>query len=81
MNCVAHLTFATSRWATAAHTSGTLLPAYTDAGFGIYQQFATGSVRWEARAELVNAFGTDYQVIARYPMPGRAYKLTLIMNY
>ena len=81
VNCVAHLTFATSRWTTAAHTSGTLLPAYTDAGFGLYRQFATRSVRWEARAELINAFGTDYQVIARYPMPGRAYKLTLIMNY
>ncbi len=81
LNFVAHTTFCSERWSTNAHTPGTRLPAYAEAGFGIYRTFQTRHARFEARADLLNAFDARYEVVRRYPMPGRAYKISLQIHF
>ncbi len=81
LNAVAHLTFSSERWSTNAHLPSTHLPAYAEFGFGLYRLFRLGPTRCEARADLLNAFDRQYEVVRRYPMPGRAYKLTFIVNF
>lgn len=70
------LTFSSERWATSAHVAGTRLPPWQECGMGVWHTFKLPSCQIELRADGINLFDTDYEVVARYPMPGRSYKLT-----
>ena len=43
--------------------------------------FAWAGCRLAVRADLRNAFDTRYEIVRRYPMPGRAYALTLELHF
>lgn len=81
LNLTVHTTFAGERWSTHEHTATTRLPPYSEWGFSVGRAFRLRRVGIEARAELINAFNKRYEVIRRYPMPGRAYKLTIKLNF
>ena len=81
LSAVVHTTWSAERWATPEHTETTLLPAYSEWGLAVFRSFAFGRVRLDARADLINAFNASYEVIRRYPMPGRAYKLGLVLSF
>lgn len=68
------------RYSTHEHLPGTRLPAYAELGFALYRSFTLGKLRFDLRADLINALDAQYEVVRRYPMPGRAYKLTLRAN-
>lgn len=72
-----HTTYASERWSTNDHTPTTRLPGYAEAGVALYHRFNLGKVCLDLRADLVNAFDKQYAVVRRYPMPGRAYKLSV----
>lgn len=78
---VAHTTFSGERWATPEHMETTLLPAYHEWGFALFRSFHIGRVNFLLRTDLINAFNRRYEVIRRYPMPGRAYKLSLHVDF
>lgn len=82
LNLTAHTTFAAERWSTNEHTVTTKLPAYMECGFAANRafQFKKG-IGMELRADLVNAFNKRYEVLRRYPMPGRSYKLTVKLKF
>lgn len=81
VNVGVHLTAAGERWATLEHLDQTLLPSYVETGFSIYRTFQIKKVRLSAQAALNNAFNRQYEIIRRYPMPGRAYRLTLGIDF
>lgn len=81
VNAVVHNSFASDRWSTSEHLTQTKLPAYCEWGFALYRSFRTGTVEWNVRADLLNAFNHHYEIIRRYPMPGRAYRLTLTLKW
>ena len=81
VNAVAHVSFASARWTTNEHLQGTRLAAWQEWGFALYRSFRLRRTELEARADLLNAFGARYEVIRRYPMPGRAYKLALTLRW
>ena len=68
------------RYSTHEHLPDTRLPAYAELGFALYRSFTLGKLRLDLRADLINALNTQYEIVRRYPMPGRAYKLTLRAN-
>lgn len=80
-NLVVHATFASERWSTIEHTTSTRLPPYIECGWALYRSFHFNSLRIDARADLINAFDKRYEIIRRYPMPGRAYKLSLSLHF
>lgn len=78
----AHVVAVAERWTTNTHVpEGTRLPRYAEWGFGAYRSFRAGGLSFDVRADLANAFGTQYEVIRRYPMPQRHVKLTLAAKW
>ena len=66
-----------SRWTTLEHAPTTLLPRYATLNLSLWRRF--GPVR--TKAEILNLTNAQYCVIARYPMPGIAYRLALAYYY
>jgi len=56
------------------------LPSYsvTDLSAGV--KFSSGKTSWNINFAVENLFGMQYQNVAWYPMPGRSYNLSLILN-
>lgn len=77
LGAVVSVAGASERWSTHEHTSGTCLPGYAEVGFSLYRSFAVGRCRLDVRADLSNAFDKQYEVVRRYPMPGRSWRLSL----
>ena len=78
LSFVAHVSFASERWNTNNHLPTTNLPAYSEWGFAVYHTFRFRQQRiLTLRADIQNAFDERYEVIRRYPMPGRAYKISV----
>lgn len=76
-----HTTFASKRWCSNNHLPTTDLPAYSDWGLMVYRSLSLGHTLLLIRAELVNMFDHRYEVIGHYPMPGRAYNITLKYSF
>ena len=67
-----------NRWSTNEHTATTRLPAYHEWSFGGHRTFSfDNGLQLVLRADLLNDFNYQYEVIRRYPMPGRGYRLTV----
>lgn len=81
VNAVVSMTAASKRWATNEHTVTTSVPAYADVNLGLYRTFRFRSFQLEARADLTNLFNHQYEVIRRYPMPGRAYRFSALLRW
>lgn len=76
------VTAAGERWTTNTHLpADTRMPPYAEYGFGAYRTFRLGAVALEAKADIVNAFDRQYEVIRRYPMPGRSFRLALVARW
>jgi len=72
---------ASARWTTHEHAPGTRLPGYADGHVGLYRTLRLGAGTLELRADVQNVLNRQYEVIARYPMPGRAYKISAKFNF
>ncbi|GAY29499.1 TonB-dependent receptor, partial [Prevotella sp. MGM2] len=81
MNLVVHATFSSERWSTNEHLSQTRLPAYVEVGIGVYRSFSLGCAAIDVRADLLNALDRQYEVVRRYPMPGRAYRFEVKVTW
>lgn len=81
LSAVVHTTFAAGRWSTLEHMPTTHMPAYSEWGAAVFRTFTLRHIALEARADLVNAFNKRYEVIRRYPMPGRSYKLSISLKF
>lgn len=80
-NVVFHFTAASERYSTNEHATGTLMKDYSDCGAAVYRTFSFGKHSLEARFDLLNIFDKQYEIIRRYPMPGRAYKVSLSFKF
>lgn len=73
--CGYNLIFSGIRW-TGQNIDANKLNAYQE--HSIF-----GTVTWEKfklKAEIINIFNTQYEVVKFYPMPGRNYRITLNVN-
>ena len=72
---------ASERWSTNEHLAHTRLRPYAEWSFSAYRSVRLRGASLRLRADLLNAFGCRYEVVARYPMPGRAYRLSATVSW
>ena len=77
VNISLHGTGAGERFSTNNHANGTSMSGYFEAGAAVYRIFPIKSHRLEVRVDLINMFNRQYEIIARYPMPGRSWQASL----
>ena len=66
-----------SRYTTNENIPGTRLPGYMELNFTVQHIFQFRGHILELRADLINALDTRYELVARYPMPGRSWQASL----
>jgi outer membrane cobalamin receptor len=73
-----HATFAGERWATNEHLATTRLAGYGELGLTLYREVTLRRhTRLSLRGDGLNLLDKQYALIRRYPMPGRAWRLTV----
>ena len=77
LNIGVRLLSASQRWTTDAHIAGTRLAPYADCGAFAYRTFPLRRTEITLRFDAENLGGQNYELVGRYPMPGRAFSLTL----
>lgn len=66
-----------SRYTTNSNIAETKLGGYWDTGVSLTHEFKINKLNLETKFELLNIFNKQYEIVARYPMPGRQWKVTL----
>lgn len=72
-----HTTATGSRYTTNFNMPETKIAGFADTGISVFRKFKAGRGNMEARVDIMNIFDCQYEVIARYPMPGRAWRATI----
>lgn len=67
------------RYTTNEHYDGTKVDGYFEMGATVYRQFNIRRGVLELRFDLKNMFDKQYYIVAKYPMPGISYQLSI--NY
>jgi iron complex outermembrane receptor protein len=57
------------------------LPAYRIVNVNAMVRPVMGALTWQLKGEVSNLFDTGYEVFQGYPMPGRAFNVTLGVEY
>lgn len=65
------------RYASKENIPSSRLAGYMEFGFMAWHTFRFHGHELELRADLVNAFNKQYELVASYPMPGRAWLATI----
>lgn len=66
-------------YTTNDHVPGTRVDGFNEINLGIYRRWKRRRDVFTARADIRNLLDRRYELVARYPMPGRNWQLTL--NY
>ncbi|MCQ2095171.1 MAG: TonB-dependent receptor [Bacteroidaceae bacterium] len=64
------------RWTTNEHSEGTRIAGFMEWTVSAYRQFGNVTVK----ASVTNILDRQYDLVARYPMPGRGWKVGLEWN-
>lgn len=80
VNLSFHASGASARYGTNTNLPITRIAGYVDCGVAAYRTFNIRNHTLEVRADILNLFNKQYYVVARYPMPGRAWRITAIFN-
>lgn len=67
------------RHSTNNHYEGTAVPGYAEFGLTAYRRWALPAGTVELRGDIKNILDKQYEIVAKYPMPGRSWQLSL--NY
>lgn len=70
------VTATSARYTTSSNLPGTRIPGYADTGLTLFRTFQLRGHSLEVRADVTNLLNKQYQIVARYPMPGRAWTLS-----
>lgn len=77
VNLVVHASGCSSRYSTSSNVAETRMAGYMEFGFALYREFRIRASRWDVRADIINAFNRQYEIVRRYPMPGRAFSISI----
>ena len=72
-----HVTGASARYTTNENYPTTRLAPYADCGVSVFRDFKIKGNKLELRADMLNMFDKQYEVVALYPMPGRSFQFTI----
>lgn len=77
VNVTAHATGCSARYSTNHNLPSSRIPGYIEVGFTLSRDFHFHGHTIELRADLINALDKQYELVARYPMPGRAWSASV----
>ena len=77
VNIVFHGLGVTDREANLQHYEGTMVKGYADFGLTFYRFFRFGHHQLEGRFDIKNLFDAQYEIVGKYPMPGRHCLLSI----
>lgn len=80
-NVAIHATGVSTRYASNNNMPETRIPGYVEAGVTAYRDFHFGDHQVEIRADLLNMFDKQYEIVARYPMPGRSWLFSVKYSF
>lgn len=69
------------RYTTNNNLPATRIDGYMEFGVTAWRVFPVKSHTIDVRADIQNMFNKQYYIVARYPMPGRQYKISLSFTY
>lgn len=69
------------RYTTNNNLPATRIDGYMEFGVTAWRVFPVRSHTIDIRADIQNMFNKQYYIVARYPMPGRQYKISLSFTY
>ncbi len=79
VNVSVHGYAVSKRHANNNHYEGTDISGYAELGVTAYRDIRIGAGSLEVRADVKNILDKQYEIVARYPMPGRSYQISI--NY
>lgn len=68
-------------YALPQNTDMNKVKAYTDQTISVNKSFEWQAIKFRAQADISNLSNKTYYVVKDYPMPGRAYRFTLRMDF
>lgn len=80
VDVVVHGTGVSERYGTSSNQPNTRIPGYADFGASLMRTLRFGANSIDLRLDITNIFDTQYEIVANYPMPGRAWKFTVAYN-
>lgn len=79
LNVSFHGSGMSNRYANNEHYDGTRIDGHVEFGIAAYRSIVFGRHRIDLRVDVKNVLDKQYELLARYPMPGRSYQITF--NY
>ncbi len=76
VNVSLHGTAVSERYSTNENMDVTRLAPYHEMGLAVYRDFEWRRLGGMLRADVLNLTDEQYDIVRRYPMPGRSWKLT-----
>lgn len=81
VNLILHGTAMTKRYSTNQNMDITRIEPHHELGVAAWRRFdLRGTTALELRADVMNLTDEQYDIVRLYPMPGRAWKLTLTIH-
>lgn len=68
------------RWTANSHSAGTRIPGFVEMDASLWRTFPLKKYTLTARAAMMNIADRQYDLVARYPMPGRSWRVSLILE-
>lgn len=68
------------RWTTNEHSNGTRIDGFAEMDITLRRSFSLCGVRAVADAAVLNVTDRQYDIVAHYPMPGRSFRLTIVLS-
>ena len=81
INVVTHVIASSNRWTNNEHYDGTCIDGYVECGISFMRSFTIDRSSIDARLDIKNIFDKQYCIVAKYPMPGRAFMLSVAYKY
>lgn len=79
VNISVHGYAVSKRYANNNHYEGTDIDGFAEIGVTAYRDIRIGTGTFEIRADAKNILDRQYEIVAKYPMPGRSYQISV--NY
>ncbi len=77
VNVAVHGTGCSARYTTNQNLPQTRVSGYFETGISLFRKFDIKNKTIEIKGDILNLLNKQYEIIARYPMPGRSWKLTV----
>lgn len=80
VNCSATIDGQSTRWTTNEHATGTNIEGFAEVGVSVFRTLTLRHCNITLRGAIHNIFDKQYDIVAHYPMPGRSWRLSAVVE-